>query len=41
MPDVKRVIVVKRTGAEVDMSADRDVWYHDEMLRVSATTVRP
>jgi acetyl-CoA synthetase len=34
-PTVKRVIVVKRTGADVNMSADRDVWYHDEMLRVS------
>ena len=32
---VKRVIVVKRTGADVGMNADRDVWYHDEMLKVS------
>ena len=41
MPERQAVIVVKRTGASVNMSADRDVWYHDEMLRVSATTARP
>jgi acetyl-CoA synthetase len=34
-PTVKRVIVVKRTGTNVNMNAGRDVWYHDEMLRVS------
>jgi acetyl-CoA synthetase len=34
-PDVKRVIVVKRTGAAEEMQAGRDVWYHDEAAKVS------
>ncbi|HYM18247.1 MAG TPA: acetate--CoA ligase [Micropepsaceae bacterium] len=34
-PDVKRVIVVKRTGATELMHAGRDVWYHDEAAKVS------
>ncbi len=33
-PDVKRVIVVRRTGAKELMHRDRDVWYHDEVLKV-------
>lgn len=28
-PDVKTVIVLKRTGGAVDMKEGRDVWYHD------------
>ncbi|MEE8259023.1 MAG: acetate--CoA ligase [Sphingomonadales bacterium] len=28
-PDVNTVIVIKRTGAEVDWDEARDVWYHD------------
>src|SRR5690606_8293926 len=28
-PDVKTVIVLKRTGGKVDMKEGRDVWYHD------------
>jgi len=35
-PDVKTVIVVKRTGGEVQMRAGRDVWYHEEAAKVSA-----
>ena len=29
IPAVDSVIVVRRTGADVTMQADRDVWYHD------------
>ncbi len=35
-PDVKRVVVVKRTGGKVAMQAGRDVWYHDEAGKVSS-----
>ncbi len=35
-PDVKTVVVVKRTGATVGMKAGRDVWYHDAAAKVSA-----
>jgi acetyl-CoA synthetase len=28
-PDVKKVLVVKRTGKEVDWNPERDVWYHE------------
>src|SRR5262249_41753867 len=34
-PDVKTVIVVTRTGAEVAMQPGRDVWYHDAAAKVS------
>jgi acetyl-CoA synthetase len=34
-PEVKRVIVVKRTGAAELMHKGRDVWYHDEAAKVS------
>jgi len=34
-PDVKRVIVVERTGAKELMHAGRDVWYHEEAANVS------
>jgi acetyl-CoA synthetase len=33
-PDVKRVIVVRRTGAKELMHRDRDVWYHKEAAKV-------
>src|SRR6201992_4233367 len=33
-PDVKNVVVVKRTGAAVDMKEGRDVWYHDASAKV-------
>jgi acetyl-CoA synthetase len=35
-PNVKNVIVVKRTGASVAMKPGRDVWYHDAATKVSA-----
>ncbi len=35
-PDVKRVIVVKRTGHKELMHAGRDVWYHEEAAKVPA-----
>jgi acetyl-CoA synthetase len=33
-PNVKRVVVVRRTGHKVLMHAGRDVWYHDEAAKV-------
>ena len=30
-PSIEKVIVVERTGAEVNMAADRDVFFHEEM----------
>jgi acetyl-CoA synthetase len=33
--NVKRVIVVKRTGAKQLMHGSRDVWYHEEAAKVS------
>jgi acetyl-CoA synthetase len=30
-PSVKKVVVVKRTGLEVSMREERDLWYHDLM----------
>ncbi|MDE2351792.1 MAG: acetate--CoA ligase, partial [Alphaproteobacteria bacterium] len=35
-PEVKTVIVVKRTGAKVLMHGGRDVWWHEEAAKVSA-----
>jgi acetyl-CoA synthetase len=35
-PEVKRVVVVKRTGGKVLMHGPRDVWYHEEAAKVSA-----
>ncbi len=35
-PEVKTVIVVKRTGAKVMMRQGRDVWLHEEMAKVAA-----
>ncbi|MGD0189293.1 MAG: acetate--CoA ligase [Rhizomicrobium sp.] len=35
-PDVKSVIVVRRTGEKVLMHPPRDVWYHDEAAKVTA-----
>ncbi|HEY5347955.1 MAG TPA: acetate--CoA ligase [Rhizomicrobium sp.] len=34
-PDVKTVIVVKRTGGAVTMKPGRDVWYHEAAAKVS------
>jgi acetyl-CoA synthetase len=32
-PDVKHVLVVRRTGGQVKWAEGRDLWYHDEMAR--------
>jgi len=34
-PLVKKVIVVKRSGAEVKMNAGKDFWWHEEMAEAS------
>ena len=34
-PDVKKCIVVKRTGNPIDWDDDRDIWYHDLIKDVS------
>ncbi|MFM8498770.1 MAG: acetate--CoA ligase [Chakrabartia sp.] len=35
-PSLKSVITVKATGADVSMTPARDVWYHEEAVKVSA-----
>ncbi|HEY2035043.1 MAG TPA: acetate--CoA ligase [Rhizomicrobium sp.] len=35
-PDVKSVVVVKHTGAAVEMKSGRDVWYREAAAKVSA-----
>jgi acetyl-CoA synthetase len=35
-PDVKTVIVVKRTGGDINWVQGRDHWYHEECAKVSA-----
>jgi len=35
-PSVQKNIVLKRTGAEVEMLSGRDVWWHDEITKVDA-----
>src|SRR5262245_5830495 len=35
-PTVKKVIVLKRTGASVPMKSGRDVWWHDEAGKADA-----
>ena len=34
-PNVKSVLVIKRTGNKVNMFPNRDVWWHEEKLKVS------
>jgi acetyl-CoA synthetase len=36
-PDVRRVVVVRRTGGEVDWSEGRDVWWHELVDRQADT----
>ena len=36
-PSVKKVLVVKRTGTELKMKADRDVWLSEELKKVNST----
>jgi acetyl-CoA synthetase len=38
-PGVRHVLVVRRTGQDVDWSAGRDVWWHDAMSDVPAVHV--
>jgi len=33
-PSIKKAIVLKRTGATVNMQTNRDVWWHDELAKV-------
>jgi acetyl-CoA synthetase len=33
--NVRHVLVIKRTGGKIDMKAGRDLWYHDEVAKVS------
>ncbi|WP_422355265.1 acetate--CoA ligase [Roseivirga pacifica] len=35
-PSIEKVIVLKRTGEEVTMKADRDIWWHDAIAGHSA-----
>lgn len=35
-PSLKKVITIKSTGGSVSMSEGRDVWYHEEVAKVSA-----
>jgi acetyl-CoA synthetase len=35
-PGGEQVLVVRRTGSAVDMTAGRDLWYHEEREKVSA-----
>ncbi|MGE0614060.1 MAG: acetate--CoA ligase [Bacteriovoracia bacterium] len=36
-PQVKRVLVVRRTGAATGWEAGRDLWYHEEVARAEAS----
>jgi acetyl-CoA synthetase len=38
-PSIKKVIVVKRTGADISMLRDRDIWFHDGMNSVSSDCI--
>jgi acetyl-CoA synthetase len=39
-PSIENVIVVKRTGQEIEMKEDRDLWFH-EVIKDADTDVRP
>jgi acetyl-CoA synthetase len=42
MPNIEKVIVVKRTGQPVQMAEGRDVWYHDTLANAgSSAYVKP
>ncbi|MBT7370873.1 MAG: acetate--CoA ligase, partial [Gammaproteobacteria bacterium] len=36
-PDVTTVVVVKRTGGDIDWSEDRDIWYHEATQAAAKT----
>lgn len=38
IPGIKKILVVQRTGAEVFMKTNRDVWWHDEMSKIDPPT---
>jgi len=38
-PNVKSVLVIKRTGNEINMAPNRDIWWHEEKLTVSKECV--
>lgn len=40
-PQIKKVIVYKRTGAEVIMKAGRDLWWSDLVANAKSTFVKP
>ena len=40
-PTVEKVIVVKRTGQDIQMKAGRDVWYHEALDQVEANAYVP
>src|SRR5204863_9596757 len=35
-PSVKRAIVLKRTGVDINLVSGRDVWWHDEIKKAAA-----
>ncbi|CAA0113476.1 acetate--CoA ligase [Zhongshania aliphaticivorans] len=35
-PSIESCLVIKRTGGAINWQADRDIWYHDEVAKVSA-----
>lgn len=35
-PTIERTVVLSRTGATVNMTPGRDVWWHDEIIKVKA-----
>jgi len=37
LPQVRNVLVVRRTGGQVAWQADRDLWYHEELASASAS----
>jgi acetyl-CoA synthetase len=36
-PSIEKILVVQRTGAPVEMAADRDVWWHEALAVADAT----
>ena len=36
-PSIEKILVVKRTGAPVEMAAGRDVWWHEALAAADAT----
>ena len=40
MPNIEKVIVVKRTGQPVQMKEGRDVWYHDALSKRRSKRLR-